>query len=317
MFKEKDILEKTHYGLNIFAHILRKYYPDETVLQLSGKECKPAKNPFNGDKLTLKLTKQDWVFNYNDLELPDFSGSPFNFAELHYKLSGDELLEKLNEELHLHIGEQHHLNDNLALPDQDNPVRFTPAFHIPKFSYYKAPVSNVYPENALSVVDVFNLIKSEDYASITNQLRSFTDKNEARKFKATQFDYITFSGTFSKRNDKALLNHSGLLTIDFDHIPNLQQLKNQLLQDEYFETEILFVSPSGDGLKWIIPIDITESTHQNFFNAIAAYIKEVYQVEDDKSVKDISRACFLPFDPEVYINPKYLNNIKLKKNETI
>ena len=111
------------------------------------------------------------------------------------------------------------------------------------------------------------------------------------------------------------MNHSGLLTIDFDHIHNLQQLKNQLLNDEYFETELLFISPSGDGLKWIISIDITESTHQNFFQAIANYIKEVYRLEVDKSGKDISRACFLPHDPEAYINPKYLN-AKVEKDET-
>lgn len=41
-------------------------------------------------------------------------------------------------------------------------------------------------------------------------------------------------------------------------------------------------------------------------NAIANYIKEVYKLEVDKSGKDIPRACFLPFDPEAYINPKYL-----------
>jgi hypothetical protein len=316
MIKEKDILDKTHYGLKIYAHILQKYYPGETVLQLSGKECKPAKNPFNGDKLTLKLTNQDWVFNYNDLELPDFSGTPFNFAELHYKQSGSELLDKLNEELHLCIGEHHHLYSNRTFPDKPKTEAVKQVIHVPKFSYFKAPVSNIFPKITLSLVDVFNLIKSEDYTSITNQLRSFTDKDVARKFKASKFDYVTFSGTFSKRNDKALLNHSGLLTIDFDHIPNLQQLKIQLLRDEYFETEILFVSPSGDGLKWIIHINITESTHQNFFNAISAYIKEVYQLEVDKSGKDISRACFLPFDPEVYINPKYFNNLKLKENET-
>jgi hypothetical protein len=306
MIKEKDILDKTHYGLNIYSHILRVYYPDETVVRLSGKECDPAKNPFNENKHTLKLINVDWVFMYSDLELPDFKGNPFDFAALHYNLSGSELLERLNEELHLRIGEQHHFYTNRTFPEKPNAEEMKPTVHIPKFSYFKAPVSNIYPKITLSLVDIFNLIISDDYASITNQLRSITDKNEARKFKATQFDYVTFSGTFEKRNDKSLLNHSGLITIDFDHINNLEDLKNQLLQDEYFETEILFVSPSGDGLKWIIPIDITESTHQNYFNAVANYIKEVYQLEVDKSGKDVSRACFLPFDPEVFINPKYL-----------
>ncbi len=315
MIKEKDILDLTHYGLNIYAHILQEYYPDEVVLQLSGKECNPAKNPFYSDKQTLKLINQDWVFNYIDLELPDFSGTPFDFAELHYKLSGSELLEKINEELNLRIGKQHLFYSNRTLPNPVKTEDVKPVVQVPIFSYFNAPVSNIHPKRTLSLVEAYNLVKSEEYCSITHQLRAIEEKDEARKFKALKFDYATFSGTFSKRNDKALISHSGLLTIDFDHISDLQQLKNQLLQDEYFETEMLFVSPSGDGLKWIIPIDITEATHQNFFQAIANYIREVYQLEVDKSGKDVSRACFLPHDPEAYINPKYLND-KNQGNET-
>ncbi len=309
--KEKDLLEKTNYGLNIYACILREYYPDETVVYLSGKECSPAKNPFNENKLTLKLINQDGVFNYSDLELPGFKGNPFDFAKLHYKLSGSELLKKLNEVLHLRIGEQRPIYSNSALTEQSKTGKAKSVVHIPKFSYFKAPISNIYPAKEMNLSDAFKLIQSEKNSAITHQLRTIQKKDEARKFKASKFDYATFSGTFSKRNDKALLNHSGLLTIDFDHIPNLQELKKQLLQDEHFETELLFVSPSGDGLKWIIPIDVTENTHQNFFKAISAYIKEVYQQEVDKSGKDISRACFLPHDPDAFINPKYL-----KENET-
>ena len=95
------------------------------------------------------------------------------------------------------------------------------------------------------------------------------------------------------------------MAIDFDHIPDLSDLKNNLLQDEYFETEILFYSPSGDGLKWIIPIDLAKASHQDYFKAVAAYILQSYLVKVDQSGKDISRACFLPYDPDVYINPKY------------
>lgn len=306
MIKEKDILDKTHYGLGIYSHILREYFPDETVVRLFGKECDLAKNPFNENKLTLKLINVDWVFMYSDLEQADFKGNPFEFAELHYKLTGYELLEKLNEELHLHIGENHHFYRNQKSVEVETKAESKPTVHIPKFSYFKAPVSNIHPKNTLSLVEAYELIKSTPYSSITEQLRAIEAKDEARKFKASKFDYATFSGTFEKRNDKALISHSGLMTIDFDHITNLQQLKNQLLNDEYFETELLFVSPSGDGLKWIIPIDITESTHQNYFKAIANYIKAVYQLEVDKSGKDVSRACFLPSDPEVFINPKYL-----------
>ena len=78
------------------------------------------------------------------------------------------------------------------------------------------------------------------------------------------------------------------------------------MQDEYFETELLFVSPSGDGIKWVIPIDISKATHQDYFRAIASYIKQAYGLDIDQSGKDVSRACFIAHDAEAFINPKYL-----------
>ncbi|MFZ5972479.1 MAG: BT4734/BF3469 family protein [Bacteroidota bacterium] len=89
---------------------------------------------------------------------------------------------------------------------------------------------------------MYHLLKGNQFAQCTSTLRSITDKQEARKYKASVFDYVTFSGTFSKRNDKSLLRHSGLITIDFDHIGNVPEWKDRLLKDEYFETELLFAS---------------------------------------------------------------------------
>ena len=146
-------------------------------------------------------------------------------------MTGDALMEKLNEELHLRIGEKYHfLQQPHFTGNQLQKSESKPSVHIPKFSYFKAPVSNIYPKKTLSLVEVYELIKSTPYTSITEQLRAIQVKDEARKFKASKFDYATFSGTFEKRNDKALISHSGLLTIDFDHIPNLQQLKKSITE---------------------------------------------------------------------------------------
>lgn len=46
------------------------------------------------------------------------------------------------------------------------------------------------------------------------------------------------------------------MCLDFDHVENIMELKQKLLNYEYFDTELLFVSPSGNGLKWIIPVDL-------------------------------------------------------------
>lgn len=299
---KETILKKTHYGLNIYAHILRCYYPEQIVLSLSGRTCAPTRNPFNGNKETLNISNHDWIFQFEDIELPDFKGNPFDFAAHHYQLSGQELLQKINEDMNLQIGEPKGFYSNKKSKVQVPEV----VANLPKFSYFRCPVINTQPNAEMTIPDVYAAIKSNKYKPQTEELRSISKPESARKYKAKNFDYCTFSGTFSKRNDSALIRHSGLLTLDFDHVSNLQELRETLLQDRYFETELMFVSPSGDGLKWIIPIDLKECSHLDWFRAIAAYIKATYQLEVDKSGKDISRACFLPHDPKVYVNPNYL-----------
>ncbi len=303
---EKAILNKTHYGLTIYSHILRKYYNGSTALQLFGKECKPTRNPFlKGDK-TLNIFLSDGAFVFQDLNNPDFNGNPFDFAERHYNKSGNELLHILNSELHLNIGKVSSVQrwtPNFINPILDKKVDID---DIPKISFFNCPVSNIYPTKKINLLEVYQIIGHINNQDTTDQLRSINDPKKARAFKAKHFDYVTFSGTFSKRADNDLINHSGLLTIDFDHIPNLNKLKEDLLVDEYFDTELMFVSPSGDGLKWIIPIDLTVDMHLNYFNSISSYIKQTYNLEIDKSGKDISRACFLCYDKDVYINPKYI-----------
>ena len=81
---------------------------------------------------------------------------------------------------------------------------------------------------------------------------------------------------------------------------------HRLLQDEYFDTQLLFRSPSGHGLKWIIPTDLSECGHTDYFRSVATYVLKTYGVEVDQSGKDVCRACFLPWDPDAYLNPVLL-----------
>lgn len=356
------ILHKTHYGIGIYAHVLSLYYPDQTVLSLSGRTCLPAKNPFNANRPTLKIIidvktnpRPSEFVQHSDSEIScqqeqsssslvtmpcaaeiacHFdtqnaipTGNAFDFAELHYKQSGDELLQTLNREMNLRIGEKYDFYANGKKSNQTHAAAQTQSLPSGEvggafFSFFKAPIRNTIPHKSICLLDAYNYIVG-DYAKVrTEKLRSILSSlswgegsgersRVARQFKASSFDYCTFSGVFQTRNDKALIKHSGLLCIDFDHLQNLDLLRNQLLQDEYFETQLLFVSPSGDGLKWIIKTsppsgDLGGFSHSNFFTAVSNYILQTYDVAVDKSGRDISRACFLPHDPQVFINPIYL-----------
>ena len=311
MVSKEEILSKTHYGLTVYSHILRLYYPEDVVFTLVGRDCGTTRNPFNSNRETLHI----WIektdpTNAMSAELARYensanaipAGDAFGFAELHCKQQGNELLQTLNKELFLHIGEQLNFYANKrTMPD----TIVSHVLNVPHFSFFKAPVSNTKPHKAVSLLQIYNVIKGDYYKDRTLKLRTISDVVQARKFKAGNFDYCTFSGTFENRNDKALTKHSGLLCVDFDHLNSVETLFNRLLQDDYFDTQLLFRSPSGDGLKWIISIDTTQVTHGNFF-AAANYILQTYGVAVDKSERDISRACFLPHDPQAFINPQFL-----------
>jgi len=299
----KAVLKKTHYGLKIYTHVLRKFYPDKTVLSLSGRDSRITQNPFNNDKQTLSINIHDNLANHVDTELSEFKGNVFDFAKLYFKTeSEDDLLIAIHDALHLNLIPKEVEKDDFAwLCDQDDTW-------YANCSFFKAPVRNVFPLNILKLHEIHSLITSNNYKEDTMRLRSIDDVKEKRKFKANNFDYVTFSGVFKKRSDKELIKHSSLITIDFDHLENIQLVKDQLLHDEYFDTELLFTSPSGDGLKWIIRINLFQSTHQDYFKAVTNYLKQTYNIEVDQSGKDISRACFLSHDPDAFLHKRHKNN---------
>lgn len=312
------ILAKTHYGLGVYAHVLRKYYPGEVVLKVVGRDCGLTRNPFNDNKSTLHVwlhkavpgmaLSAEWAI-HKDLDGAIPEGDAFDFAALHYNQTGDELLDTLNQEMFLHIGEErsfYSIRKRTLLRDLPVEEPKEETIFIRPFSFFRAPIQNLKPCRSANVVDIYKYVTSYYARERTERLRAMTDKKEAKRYKSSAFDYATFSGTFATRNDKDLVAHSGLICIDFDHVSDLESLFQRLLQDEYFETQLLFRSPSGDGLKWVIPIDITEGSHKSFYESIAAYIAYTYRINVDTNCSNVSRACYLPYDPQAYIFPKLL-----------
>lgn len=176
------------------------------------------------------------------------------------------------------------------------------------FSFFDMPIKNITPCNVFTLSDAYHYITGHQASQSTYQLRCISDKEYAKEFKKQNFKYCTFSGLFHYRNDSALIQHSGLLCIDFDHLNDVNETKKILLDDTYLTTELMFVSPSGNGIKWVISIDINQYSHSDCFCAISNYLFATYSLKADPQCKNVSRACFLPHDPFCYINPKHLNN---------
>ena len=113
---------------------------------------------------------------------------------------------------------------------------------------------------------------------------------------------ICFSGTFSKRSDSSILEHSGYICLDFDKYDNNDLLKidlDKINKDKY--TYASFISPSGNGFKLIVQIPKEIESHKLYFDALEKYYDNSHF---DTTSKNISRICFESYDEDLFINKK-------------
>jgi hypothetical protein len=149
------------------------------------------------------------------------------------------------------------------------------------------------------VMGILIRIKEGTSKDLVKRIRSEKNKTERNELKK-QLPAICFSGTFNKRNDNALLEHSGLICLDFDGYEKQKLLledKDMLTKNKFVFSA--FVSPSGNGLKVLVKIPADAENHQNYFNSLEKYFNSVYF---DKTSKNISRVCYESYDPLIYIN---------------
>ena len=157
------------------------------------------------------------------------------------------------------------------------------------------------------------------------KIRSEKDKEERNKLKKT-LPAICFSGKFKKRNDSSLIEHSGVICLDFDGYKtskDLLQEKERLTKIKYVYS--VFISPSGKGLKVLVKIPKEVDNHKNYFNSLKKFFSSDYF---DVTSKNISRVCYESYDPLIYVaknssvwdkieEQEYVEKIKYKDKPTI
>lgn len=110
------------------------------------------------------------------------------------------------------------------------------------------------------------------------------------------------SGQFSRRAADNLTAHSGLVVCDLDKLGDrLPEIRAKVDGDP--RTLASFISPSGDGLKFVCQVEPTPTdkhTHKAAFEAVRAHYEAAHGVELDPSGKDVSRLCFVSYDPALF-----------------
>jgi hypothetical protein len=125
--------------------------------------------------------------------------------------------------------------------------------------------------------------------------KALKKEKDALKLKLPSWSY---SGELSGRKNDNVSKSSGLMVLDFDEI-NVEYAKNELKNRDYIKA--VWTSPSGNGVKALAKISPTtkDEEYKQIYKQIEYDLK--YLNIDDKC-KDISRACFESYDPEIYIN---------------
>lgn len=136
------------------------------------------------------------------------------------------------------------------------------------------------------------------------------EKNEVKK----KLGVVTFAGTFHKRAKDQLKEASGFVILDVDGVTDLKAVKERLIKDKFVYA--CWISPSGDGLKFLVRIPTVESDeeYKSFYKCIQSYYD---WFEIDESGKDISRLCFESYDPEIYINEESELFVDFIPNEVV
>lgn len=180
-----------------------------------------------------------------------------------------------------------------------------------KITCYKSLFNPKAGDFQIPVEKAFSRIKNGSSKILLEKIRSVETKDEKNKLKQ-QLPCYLFAGTFSARNDNSIVEHSGLIALDFDGFPDektFKQWRKKLEKDVH--TMAVFTSPSGDGLKSIVKIPKCDrDEHKLYFIALEKYFDCEYF---DTSCKNISRACYESFDPKIFVN--YESKLWVEKSE--
>jgi hypothetical protein len=147
----------------------------------------------------------------------------------------------------------------------------------------------------VSLEQVVERIRNGKSKAIVDQIRNAKTKEERDELKK-QSVVILFAGVFTHRNSKSLKEHSGLMVVDYDKCPDT--IWEEIISIP--SVVLAFRSPSGDGYKAVVKIPKSSiEDHSKRFEAFSHCYPSIYF---DIKNKDVSRACFESYDPNLYFN---------------
>jgi hypothetical protein len=181
-------------------------------------------------------------------------------------------------------------------------------------SFFLPPLTrNKWPKEEISLGTLHRMLTSSEHLrQATERVRVQFASGNPDYYRAAKQDalpYVTPAGVFRYCKASDLVYLSGLVVVDIDKLPSEEEavrLRDVLFEDPELKVELAFVSPSGRGVKLLVPYQLIASRtmEENVKDALAyiwGYLEVKYEVNPDRSGCDIARTCLLSFDPDAKI----------------
>ena len=138
--------------------------------------------------------------------------------------------------------------------------------------------------------------------SIIVRLRAEPDKEKRRPIKS-QLPAICWGADLTTRSadvppEEKELSRSGLICLDIDHVADIPTARAKLQGDPHVAA--VWLSPSGDGLKVLVPIAGTLEAH---WRALDHHVTSTHGLACDGARKDVYGLCFVSHDPDLWVAP--------------
>lgn len=168
-----------------------------------------------------------------------------------------------------------------------------------RLSYYNA-LTDIKSTVTITLENFIDSLRSGTHTDNILKIREFKAQGKAYGNLKKQLPLVSISGTFKAHFDDDIIEHSGLICIDFDDFDNQEDaegIRDHLASDKY--TLASFLSASGN-VAIIVRIDPVR--HKDSFTCLDAYYAKNFRLHADPSGKNVSRYRYLSHDPDVLVN---------------
>ena len=171
--------------------------------------------------------------------------------------------------------------------------------------------------HSILLFDALNSIRTGKYKIQIENIRRLYSLGKSAiagyKSKKKQLSSFIFSGIlFDTRFKFDICGYTSLMIVDIDKLESVESIKNKLKNDSHIIAT--WLSPSGNGLKALIyleydkeyPYADTWIYHEHCaFPQVKKYLQEIYDINIDPSGDDITRLCFVSYDPDIHLKKEF------------